>query len=70
MNIIKHGDKELAERKIKQTRRFKCKVCGCVFEADKEEYKCYDEQRNFYYYAECPCCKESAREEKVRGAYL
>lgn len=66
MKIIKDGDKELAERKKKQTKRFECKMCGCIFEADKDEYADTGVQYDFYFYAECPCCKETAREYKMR----
>ena len=65
MFIIKDGDKEIAEKKKKQTRRFECKICGCVFEADKGEYRgeeccgfCYE------YYAKCPCCRNKVYEAK------
>lgn len=65
MVIIKDGDKELAEKKRKQTKLFECKICGCIFEADKGEYRgeegcgfCY------YYYAKCPCCRNKAYEAK------
>lgn len=34
MKIIKSGDL----RKFKETKRFTCKHCGCVFEADNTEY--------------------------------
>lgn len=64
MNVIKGGDKELAERKIKKTKRFECEICGCIFEADKGEYKSSNCQWDFYYYAKCPCCGRNADEAK------
>lgn len=56
MNIIKDGNRELAEKKKKQTKRFKCTMCGCVFEADKGEYTNSGYECDDYYYAICPCC--------------
>ena len=35
MKIIKDGNL----RKFKETKRFTCKYCDCVFEADNTEYK-------------------------------
>ena len=35
MKIIKEGDLN----KLKKIKRFECKECGCIFEADKNEYK-------------------------------
>lgn len=65
MFIIKDGDKELAEKKIKETRRFECRMCGCVFEADKGEYRGEDGcDFRYYYYAKCPCCGNKAYEAK------
>ena len=62
MNIIKNGDRELAENKKKQTRRFECKICGCIFEADKGEYLIKDYRCDVMYYAKCPCCGYNANE--------
>lgn len=35
MEVIKHGDPD----RVKQTKVFECKECGCVFKADKDEYR-------------------------------
>lgn len=64
MFIIKDGDREIAEKKKKQTRRFECRMCGCVFEADKGEYIHSGVQWDDYYYAKCPCCGDDADEVK------
>lgn len=64
MNIIKDGNKEIAERKRKQTKCFECRMCGCVFEADKGEYTDTGCQWDYYYYAKCPCCGDDADEKK------
>lgn len=65
MFIIKDGDREIAEKKKKQTRRFECRMCGCVFEADKGEYRGEDGfDFRYYYYAKCPCCENKAYETK------
>ena len=66
MKIIKKGNRALAERKIKQTKRFECETCGCIFEADKHEYKASDYDTK--YYAECPCCGSNANEKKMEGS--
>lgn len=64
MFIIKDGDKELAEKKRKQTKLFECKICGCVFEADKGEYLIRDFRFDVMYYAKCPCRGYNANEMK------
>lgn len=52
MKIIKDG-------KIPSTvKRFKCTRCGCVFEADKGEYKSEIYFEGKIFYCKCPCCKE------------
>lgn len=60
MKIIKEGNLD----KIKQTKRFECKICGCVFEADAGEYKLTFERNTEVAYAKCPTCKSIAYEEK------
>lgn len=54
MRIIMHGDKNL----LKGIRRFKCKACGCIFEADNTEYKYQYSQREMcsWYEIKCPTC--------------
>lgn len=48
MKIIKEGDM----RKLKRTRQFECDKCGCIFEADDNEYVTdYP-----YYSVNCPFC--------------
>lgn len=42
MKIIKSGNL----KKFNMTIRFECPQCGCLFEADKNEYKIHDDQRN------------------------
>lgn len=34
MEVIKHGNPD----RVKQTKVFECKECGCVFKANKDEY--------------------------------
>lgn len=53
MKIIQPGDLN----KPKKTKRFTCDNCGCIFEADKTEYKAEDSGRNeTFYHADCPTC--------------
>ena len=52
MKIIKEGNLEL----LKQIRRFKCGLCGCIFEADNTEYKTDNQYNHTYYTCDCPCC--------------
>ena len=53
MEIIKQGDIS----KLKQTKKFECRWCGCVFLADNDEYKYSDSQYNkSYYQCVCPTC--------------
>jgi hypothetical protein len=56
MNIIKEGIDavELLRRELLGTKTFECKVCGCVFEADKDEYKYVHTE----YTCACPNCHE------------
>lgn len=57
LNILKTGDLTLKEKKDKRTVKFTCPDCGCVFTADKGEYKEVDEHYCMSYrYKACPCC--------------
>lgn len=60
MNIITDGDIEKAKAIVE----FECYECGCVFEAEKSEYRCETTRRRsgyvFYHFSVidgCPCCK-------------
>lgn len=67
MKIIKEGKtKEELEKTLKNTKRFECKTCGCVFEANDDEYK-YDQ--DYIYttcYCKCPNCEQNAFEVRTR----
>lgn len=54
MKIIQKGDLN----RPKGIKRFKCSVCGCVFEADNTEYKTqYSQRENCgWYEIKCPTC--------------
>ena len=53
MEIIKQGDIS----KLKQTKKFECRRCGCIFLADDDEYKYSGSQYNeSYYRCICPTC--------------
>lgn len=58
MKIIYQGDLS----KLKETKRFKCKACGCVFEADKGEYHAETQYNDVEFYCKCPCCGRQAWE--------
>ena len=56
MEIIKQGDIS----KLKQTKKFECRRCGCIFLADDDEYKYSGSQYNeSYYQCACPTCNNS-----------
>lgn len=52
MKIIKEGD----PAKLITAKRFECNKCGCVFEADKDEYKSGMQYNETYFYCKCPFC--------------
>lgn len=54
MKIIKEGDL----KKLKKIKRFECKECGCIFEAEKDEYKRGSQYNEEYYYCACPYCNQ------------
>lgn len=59
MKIIKNG------RETKHTRTFKCKHCGCVFEADTSECRIIGvEWKSVEYYINCPCCNAETASRK------
>lgn len=67
MKIIKEGiSKEEVERKKRETKRFECKTCYCIFEADKGEYEYEDNYIYGEYRCKCPNCMEFASEQKLR----
>ena len=63
MKIIVNGDSS----KAKAIKRFKCNNCGCVFDAEKEEYEIADslaqQKENLEAYCYCPCCKHKVWRE-------
>ena len=69
MKIIKQGKSEKELNVIlNKTRRFKCDICGCVFEADWDEYTHKSYLNETLYYCKCPNCKiHIAYEVKMRG---
>ena len=62
MKIIIPGDL----KRLNETRQFKCKACGCVFEADKGEYKFQYSQREDleWYEIRCPTCQRWVQQKK------
>ena len=63
MKIIKQGlNKEEIDAIRNRTKRFLCNTCGCVFEADKDEYKASVDYQYTTYYCKCPNCNDNAFE--------
>lgn len=50
MKIISHG------KPISITRRFVCNKCGCIFEANENEYTYIMCMNQDNYYCKCPDC--------------
>lgn len=57
IKVVKEGD----PNRLKASKRFQCDECGCVFEADKDEYQSDMQYNTMYFYCECPCCGKTAR---------
>lgn len=55
MEIIKQGDTQ----KLKRIKRFICSNCGCIFDADKNEYSIGTQYNETYYFCKCPFCSET-----------
>lgn len=54
MEIIKKGNINA----IKGSIPFECERCGCIFKADKDEYKTmFDYSDNLIYLCHCPTCR-------------
>lgn len=68
MKIIKQGKTEEELKAIlHKTRRFECDTCGCIFEADLDEYLHKTYLNETLYYCKCPNCRvRNAYEVKVR----
>lgn len=62
MTILKPGDPNVSNK----PKRFKCDVCGCVFDANKGEYRVIQQYNDIGYQCECPCCKEQVEESDTR----
>ena len=52
MKIIKEGSLNL----LLGIKRFECRNCGCIFEAEEGEYKHGQQYNEDYYYCDCPYC--------------
>lgn len=67
MRIIKQGMTKAEIEKIKKVvKRFKCRTCECIFEADKTEYESEEEYTYITYYCKCPNCEDNAFELRMR----
>ena len=56
MNILRQGNKQLAEIELNKTRKFECFYCHCLWTAGKDEYKVGSKYNDDFYYMKCPCC--------------
>ena len=52
MKVIKEGNL----KRLKKTKRFECNKCGCIFEADQDEYSVGYQYNEAYYMCTCPTC--------------
>ncbi len=68
MTVLKEGNCDCAKMLVLKIRRFKCDQCGCVFEANKDEYKSVAQYNDIYYFCKCPCCGENANEIRMRNS--
>lgn len=59
MKIIKEGNVE----RLKETKMFECKRCGCVFKADRNEYQIGHHYNDYYYTCVCPTCGKTTYQE-------
>lgn len=59
MKIIKHG--KIPEKST--VKRFECRHCGCVFEAENKECHYGSQYNEHYCYCECPECGHSVSQE-------
>lgn len=67
MTVLKEGDCERAKQSVLKTRKFECDFCGCVFEANRGEYKSASQYNCIDYFCKCPCCGYRADEVKMRN---
>lgn len=68
MKIIKQGKTEEELKLIlSKTKRFECGMCGCIFEANADEYTHRTYLNETVYYCKCPNCRvHNAYEVKMR----
>lgn len=59
MKIIKQGHIELLEG----IKKFECEKCGCIFEANRAEYRSGMQYNIDYYYCRCPTCNTTVYKE-------
>ena len=59
MKIIKEGDLKF----LQKVKTFTCHNCGCIFEANKNEYKMGMQYNEEYYYCICQFCNATVYTE-------
>jgi len=64
MKIIQNGNPKLV---FSATKRFHCGSCGCLFEAEKDEYITGSQYNDIFYQCKCPGCGKTANEMRMRG---
>lgn len=67
MKIIKQGkSKEELKAILNRTKRFECMTCGCIFEADEDEYNKEECFYSYHFHCKCPNCGKIGFEVKMR----
>ena len=67
MQILRQGDKQLAEIELNRTRKFECLYCRCLWTAGRDEYTTGSQYNDVFYYMKCPCCGITAYTNDEKG---
>ena len=60
MKIIQQGDL----KRLDKTLRFTCNACGCVWDANANEYRLEWDRNSQYPVCECPTCGKASYDGK------
>ena len=70
MKIIKQGiSGDELNHKLKQTRSFECRTCGCVFEAERDKCGIEIAYPRMFYYCDCPNCKARSFSDGIQDGF-